>query len=286
MFLVNKPVESTRLNLEKVKVADSWNRYELKNLSENEANCNNKEQKELRAFEILEERAKNSNLNASSPSVCQLLESGQHSNSNKKVQSSVRSLNFDRINTSTPQHNYNGSDDSYSDSSQEFDPLDLTNDVVKNIKKNDNKEENICNKNKDNQVILTENEKKYLENYTKTSEIMKHIDFEQSFDTEILSKRLEQLECEIETFRTENTKLMKLQREFETERQKFFKSKDDFMKKMNEVKTKEEEKLADERKKFMKEKFLFEKNAKELRNKPNRQEREEIKKLKEQVYFL
>lgn len=283
LFLVNKPVESTRLNLQKVKVADSWNRYELKDFLENEDNTNNKEQKELRAFEILEDRANNSNLTASSPTVCQLLESGHQSKSNKKVQSGiVRSLNFDRINTSTPQHNSNSSDN-YSNSSQEFDPIDLT-ENIKNKKTNDN-EKNIYN-NKADPIILTENEKQYLDNYTKTSGIMKHIDFEQSFDMELLSKRLEELECEIETFRAENTKLMKLQREFETERQKFFKSKDDFIKNLNDVKIKEEEKLAEERKKFMKEKFLFEKNAKDLRNKPNRQEREEIKKLKEQVCYF
>lgn len=280
MFSVNKPIESTRLNLKKVKVADSWNRYEPKDLSENEDSYNNKEQKELLAFEILEDRANNSNLTASSPTVCKLLEKSQRSNCNNKVQASglVRSLNFERINTSTPCHNTNDSEDSHSDFSQECDPLDLTEDIKSaKINKKDN------NFSKDDQIILTENEKKYLENYAKTSGIMKHINFEQSFDTEILSKRLEELEYEIETFRAENTKLMKLQREFETERQKFFKSKDDFMKKLNDVKTKEEEKLAEERKKFMKDKILFEKNARELRNKPNRQEREEIKKLKEQV---
>lgn len=246
-------------------------------MPDNKENNINNEQIELRAFEILEERANNSNLNASSPTVCQLLERGQCSKSNKEVPASrlVRSLNFDRMNSSTPRQNLNDSEDSYSDSSQECDPLDLT-EVrlkVKNFNDNEKKEA----------MTLTENEKKYLENYSKTSGIIKHVDFDQLFDTEILSKRLEELESEIETFRSENKKLMKLQREFEVERQKFFKGKEDFLKKLNEEKKKEEEMLAEERKKFIKEKVLFEKNAKELRNKPNRQEREEIKKLKEQV---
>lgn len=246
---------------------------------------NNSEQRELRAFEILEERANNSDLNASSPTVCQLLERGRSSKSNKEVPASrlVRSLNFDQINSSTPRQNIDDSDDSYSDSSQECDPLDLTEDVRKDTNLNGNKKNS--NKNEVNSVILTENESKYLENYSKTSGIMKQVDFDQSFDTELLSKRLEELESEIETFRSENTKLMKLQREFEVERQKFFKSKEDFLKKLNDEKKKEEEMLAEERKKFMREKVLFEKNARELRNKPNRQEREEIKKLKEQVGF-
>jgi len=281
LFSVKKSNESTRLDLNKVKVTDSWNRYELKNLSENEYD-NSKEQSELNAFEILEERANNSNLNISSPTVCQLLKKGQRSKINKKVQASgtVRSLNFDKVNTSTPQRNYNESTDSYSDSSQELDPLNVMEDTVKNsdIIVNSNVKVNPNN-------ILTEKEKEYLENYTKTSEIMKHINFDQSFDTEILSKRLEELESEIETFRNENTKLMKLQKEFEAERQKFFRSKDDFMKKLNEEKKREEEKLSEERKKFIKEKNLFEKNVRELRNKPNRQGREEIKQLKEQVCF-
>lgn len=237
----------------------------------------------MRAFELLEERANNSNFDASSPTVCQLLEKGQPSKSNKEIQGSrlARSLNFDKINTSTPQRNSNDSADSYSDSSQECDPLDLTEDCVKYRNINKNAKQN--KRSKANEVMLTENEKKYLENYTQTNEIVKHINFEQSFDTEILCKRLEELELEIETFRAENAKLMKLQREFELERQKFFKSKDEFIKKMNEEKKREEEMMLEERKKFTKEKTLFEKNARELRNKPNRQEREEIKQLKEQV---
>lgn len=281
LFSVNKPIENTRLDINKTKIANSWNRYELKNVPDNEEYDSNKDQSELLAFEILEERANNCNLNASSPTVCQLLEKGR-SKCNKKIQTTVRSLNFDTINTSTPQRNSNDSDDSYSNSSQECDPLNLIEDPVKNIINiNKNKKQNYIPK--PDQVILTEKENNYLENYTKTSKIMNHINFDQSFDTEILNKRLEELESEIETFRAENTKLMKLQREFETERQKFYKSKDEFMKKLNEDKKREEERLADERKKFMKEKSLFEKNTRELRNKPNRQEREEIKKLKEQV---
>jgi len=278
--LVTKPTESTRLDLKKVEVANAWNRYEPKDISDNGEKYNNKEQRELRAFEILEERANNSNLNASSPTVCQLLEGRQCPISNKEVPASrlVRSLNFDRINSSTPRQNVNDSEDSYSDSSQECDPLDLTENAFKDT--------NLNGQNKKvDPVILTENEQKYLENYSKTSGIMKHVDFDQSFDTEILTKRLEELESEIETFRSENSKLMKLQREFEVERQKFFKSKDDFLKKLNDDKKKEKEMLAEERKKFIREKVLFEKNARELRNKPNRQEREEIKKLKEQVGF-
>jgi len=279
-------MESSRLNLKKVEIANSWNRYEPKDFPDNGEKFNNTEQRELRAFEILEERANNSNLNASSPTVCQLLERGQSSKSNKELPASqiVRSLNFDRINSSTPRKNDDDSDDSYSDSSRELDPLDLTEDVLKVTNLNGNKKSN--SKKEVNSVILTENEKSYLENYSKTSGIMKHVDFDQSFDTEILSKRLEELESEIETFRSENTKLMKLQREFEVERQKFFKSKEDFLKKLNDEKKKEEEKLAEERKKFIREKVLFEKNARELRNKPNRQEREEIKELKEQVGLM
>lgn len=281
MFSVKKSNEGTRLDLNKMKITDSWNRYELKNLSDHD---NSKEQSELNAFEILEERANNSNFNASSPTICQLLEKGQRFKCNKKVQTSglVRSLNFDKVNTSTPQRN---SDDSYSDSSQEVDPLNAMENTVKNTNVIENKRQN-NNVNISHDNILTEKEKQYLENYTKTSEIMKHINFDQSFDTEILSKRLEELESEIETFRHENTKLMKLQREFEAERQKFFKGKDEFMKKLYEEKKREEEKLAEEKKKFIREKALFEKNAKELRNKPNRQEREEIKQLKEQVRFM
>lgn len=286
--LVTKPIESKRLDLKKVEIPNSWNRYEPKDYSDNGENYNNTEQRELRAFEILEERANNSDLNASSPTVCQLLERGQSSKSNKEVPASrlVRSLNFDRINSSTPRQNVDDSDDSYSDSSQECDPLDLTEGAHKmqDEKVNYNKKDD--NKKKVDTVTLTENEKKYLENYSKTSEIIKHLDFDQSFDTEILSKRLEELETEIETFRLENTKLMKLQREFEVERQKFFKGKEDFLKKLNDEKKKQEEILAEERKKFIREKVLFEKNTRELRNKPNRQEREEIKKLKEQLTEL
>ncbi|XP_025201651.1 centromere protein J [Melanaphis sacchari] len=284
--LVIKPTKSTRLDLKKVEIANSWNRYEPKDCTDNEEKYNNTEQRELRAFEILEERANNFDLNASSPTVCQLLENGQSPKNNKEVPASrlVRSLNFDRINSSTPRQNVNDSDDSYSDSSQECDPLDLTECALKDKNLNGNKRDN--NKKKVDIVNLTENEKKYLENYSKTSEIMKHVDFDQSFDTEMLSKRLEELESEIERFRLENTKLMKLQREFEVERQKFFKGKEDFLKKLNDEKKKQEEMLAEERKKFIREKVLYEKNARELRNKPNRQEREEIKKLKEQLTEL
>ncbi|VVC33351.1 T-complex protein 10, C-terminal domain [Cinara cedri] len=280
-----KSTESTRLDLEKIKVADSWNRYDCKDFPENNED-DNKDQSELRAFEMLEERTNKSDFNASSPTVGELLKKGQRSKFNSEVPSSglVRSLKFERINTSTPHQNSNDSDDSYSDSSQECDPLNLSENVVKNTKIANNDRQN--NHIKTNQIILTENEKKYLENYTKSSINIKQTNFDQSFDTELLTKRLEELESEIEKFRTENTKLMKLQREFETERQKFFKSKDDFIKKLDEEKKREEEKLADERKKFMKEKSLFDKNVKELRNKPNRIEREEIKQLKEQITEL
>lgn len=263
-----------------------WNRYELKDVPDNIESDNYKEQQSLRAFEILEEHANNSNLNASSPTVCQLLERDQKFKCNEELQASklVRSLNFDGLNTSTPQKNFNDSDDAYSDSSEECDPLDLIEHTTTNTNLNENSEQN--NHKKPHQVVLTENEKKYLENFTKTSEIIKQIDFDQSFDTEILSKRLEDLESEIETFRSENSKLVKLQKEFEIERQTFFKYKESFIKKMNEEKKLEEEKLVEEKKKFLKEKVLFEKNSRELRNKPNRQEREEIKKLKEQVFYF
>lgn len=252
-------------------------------MSDNEENDSNTEKRELRAFEILEDRANNSNLSVSSPTVRQLLDRGDHSKCNKEVQTSVRSLNFTKMNTSTPQQNSMGPDYSYLDSSQECDPLDLTEHTVKgtNINNNERRDRFV----KADQAILTENEKKYLENYTKTSGILEHANFDQSFDVEILTKRLEELESEIEKFRSENTKLVKLQREFESERQRFFKSKDDFIKKLNEEKKREEEKLAEERKKFIKDKMVFEKNARELRNKPNRAEREEVKKLKEQVRF-
>lgn len=274
------------MDLKNVGEANCWNRYELKDVPDNIENENNKEQQELRAFEILEERANNSNLNASSPTVCQLLERNPKFKGNKKVPASksVRFLNFDRLNASTPQKMFNDSDDAYSESSEECDPLDLTEHSTKNTNLTENSEQN--NYKKPDQVVLTENEKKYLENYTKTSDIIKQIDFDQSFDPEILSKRLEELESEIETFRSENSKLVKLQKEFEVERQKFFKYKENFIKKMNEDKKIEEEKLVEEKKKFLKEKMLFEKNSRDLRNKPNRQEREEIKKLKEQVFFI
>lgn len=286
LFLVTKPIiESTRLDLEKVKVADSWNRYDIKNISDGEENYS-KDQSELRAFEMLEERANKSDFNASSPTVGELLKKGQHSKCNKKVPASglVRSLNFERINTSTPHENSNESDDSYSDFSQECDPINLSEDLVQytNIKNNSRQNNH---KKTDQVIILTENEKEYLENYTKSSGIIKNINYDQSFDTEILTKRLEELESEIEKFRIENTKLMKLQQEFEIERQKFFKCKEDFIKKLDEEKKREEEILAEERKKLMKEKCLFDKNVKEFRNKPNRIEREEIKQLKKQVCF-
>lgn len=286
LILDNKPTENTRLDLKNVGETNCWNRYELKDVPDNIENENNNEQRELRAFEILEERANNSNLNASSPTVCQLLERNQKLKCNKEVQASklVRSLNFNELNASTPQKNFDDSDDAYSDSSEECDPLDLTEHTTKSTNLNGNSEQN--NHKKLDQVVLTENEKKYLENYSKTSGIIKQIDFDQSFDTEILSKRLEELESEIETFRSENSKLVKLQKEFEVERQKFFKYKENFIKKMNEEKKIEEEKLIEEKKKFLKEKVLFEKTSRELRNKPNRQEREEIKKLKEQVFFI
>lgn len=286
MFLGNRPTEKTRLDLKKVKLIDSWNRYEPKCMSDNEGNDSNTEKRELRAFEILEDRANNSNLSASSPTVRQLLERGDHAKCNKEVQTSgiVRSLNFNKMDTSTPQQNPNDPNYSYLDSSQECDPLDLTENAVKETNINNGKRRDRFIKT--DQAILTENEKKYLENYTKTSGIVEHLQLDQSFDTEILTKRLEELEIEIEKFRTENTKLVKLQREFESERQRFFKSKDDFIKKLDEEKKREDEKLADERKKLNKEKMVFEKNARELRNKPNRAEREEIKKLKEQVCFF
>lgn len=287
MFLVNKPIKSSRLDLKKTKDTNIWNRYEPKDLPNNEDSGHHNEQSELRAFELLEERANNSNLSTSSPTVCQLLEQGRlRPKHDKKVErsNSVRSLNFNKINTSTPHKSSKDSDSSYSDSSQECDPLDLTEEAVKDVHKNENRSQKSCTPT--DQAILSENEKKYLDNYSKTSGIMNHLNFDQSFDPEILGQRLEQLESEIETFRAENTKLMKVQREFEAERQKFFKCKDSIIKKMNEEKKIELDKLAEERKKFSKEKLLFEKNARELRSKPNRQEREEIKKLKEQVCFI
>jgi len=164
LFSVTKPTESTRLDLKKVEVTNSWNRYEPKDYSDNGEKYNNTEQRELRAFEILEERANNSDLNASSPTVCELLKRGHSSKSNRELPASrlVRSLNFDKINSSTPRQNVDDSDDSYSDSSQECDPLDLTEDALKDKNLNGNKKDN--NRKKIDTVILTDNEKKYLEN--------------------------------------------------------------------------------------------------------------------------
>ncbi|XP_050429678.1 centromere protein J isoform X2 [Adelges cooleyi] len=278
-------VESTRLNLEKVKQVDSWNRYEPKNVPINYDFEKIREQKELQAFEILEERANESNFNASSPSVHQLLEGAVNLNCNKETQStrSARSLNFNQVNTSTPNKLLKGSDDAYSDCSQECDPLDLTEENKKDMfSKNIKRQQTFT---KSNQPKLTENEKKYLENYTSTNPVI-NPNLEQSFNTELLTKRLEELESEIETFRVENAKLAKLQREFQIERKQFYKSKDDLIKKHNDERKVNEDKLAEEKKKFAKEKANFEKNARELRNKPNKQEREEIKILKEQLAEL
>ncbi|XP_050531959.1 centromere protein J isoform X2 [Daktulosphaira vitifoliae] len=281
----NKVMESNRLDLNKVMV-ETWNRYEPKDEIINEDFEIVREQKELHAFEILEERANDSNFNAASPSVHQLLQGTSNFNSNKEVQvtGTARSLNFNQVNTSTPNRQLKDSDDEYSDSSQEYDPLDLI-EVNKKCIYSDGIQ-NTKSTNKNNQPQLTEDEKKYLDNFTLSKPVKNDYNFEQSFDTEILAKRLVQLESEIETFRTENAKLAKLQQDFEVERKKFFKSKDDFLKKIDEEKKNNEEKLAEEKKKFAKEKAIFEKNSRELKNRPTRQEREEIKTLKEQLAEL
>lgn len=99
-------------------------------------------------------------------------------------------------------------------------------------------------------------------------------------EKEILTQKLEELEKEIERFRSENGKVTKLRRDLEIEQREFQKEKRKLIAELENERAELYAEIEEERKKLAKEKMVFEKYTKELRNKPTKQERTEISNLK------
>jgi centromere protein J len=101
----------------------------------------------------------------------------------------------------------------------------------------------------------------------------------------LMKSRLEELEREIETFREQNSVLIKMKQELELEKIQFDNDREEMLEKMKDERVKIEIFLHDERLKLEDEKKRCEKMIREARN-PNRKEREETTKLKATVEEL
>lgn len=107
-----------------------------------------------------------------------------------------------------------------------------------------------------------------------------------SEDSKMLAEKLQELNREIERFRTENAKVTKMRKELETEQADFNKEKKKLLKEIEDEKIRINFNLEEEKKKLAKERMVFEKYVKEYKDKPNKQERTEISNLKIEVANL
>lgn len=99
----------------------------------------------------------------------------------------------------------------------------------------------------------------------------------------LLQTRLRELESEIDAFRHENSHLIKLRENYETEYSKFCDEKMQLLAKIRAEHLQNIREIEEEKKKLTREKTAFEKYMKEVAKKPNKQEKEEIRLLKEEV---
>lgn len=100
--------------------------------------------------------------------------------------------------------------------------------------------------------------------------------------SEMLKKRLNELETEIDNFRKENASLMRMKQEHELEKIKLEQDREEMMEKMNDERIKMEVYFHDERMKIEDQRQKALKEA----MKPTKKEKEEILRLKEQVSEL
>lgn len=98
-----------------------------------------------------------------------------------------------------------------------------------------------------------------------------------------MKKKLAELESEINKFRCENDKLLKLRNERENEVKNLRKEIETFQSEKKEELESIKKYKDDEMKKLKTERKVFEKYQKVCRAAPNKKERDEIKNLKEQV---
>lgn len=107
-----------------------------------------------------------------------------------------------------------------------------------------------------------------------------------TFKSDLLKKRLLELENEIQTFRNENANLIKQRQQLAAEKRKLQKERTETEKSLKEEKIRNTNFLEEERKKIAKDKMVFEKYVKDLKNQPTKKEREEIIALKNEVKTL
>ncbi|KAM3964006.1 spindle assembly abnormal 4 [Aphomia sociella] len=104
--------------------------------------------------------------------------------------------------------------------------------------------------------------------------------------SELLKDRLRELEDEIETFRKENAKLIKMRDEIDVEKQKFYEEKTSFEQKFNEEKILSEYYLAEEKEKLAKQKQMYDRYVREMRSKLNKKDKDEVQNLKKEINDL
>lgn len=98
-----------------------------------------------------------------------------------------------------------------------------------------------------------------------------------------LQTRLQELEAEIEAFKTENSYVSKLRSDYEKEYNQFRKERVALLEKVKEEHLGSMKELESEKKKLQVEKRAFERHMREAKNRPNKEEKEEIRLLKEEV---
>ncbi|XP_044738183.1 centromere protein J [Chrysoperla carnea] len=106
------------------------------------------------------------------------------------------------------------------------------------------------------------------------------------FKSDLLKKRLLELESEIQTFRKENSNLIKRRQEYDHLKRVLLKEKTEKEKLLADEKIRIDKYLEDEKRKIAREKMVFEKYVKDTKNQPNRKEREEIVALKDEIRTL
>lgn len=131
----------------------------------------------------------------------------------------------------------------------------------------------------------TPNERKKFEEFQRRLTSRQHLHEERDDikeKSELLKTKLQELEAEIRSLRTQNANAVKMREEIELERIQIANDREDMIEQLKDDRIKMELQLHDERLKLEQERQKFEKAAKN----PNKKEREEIAKLKETIEEL
>ncbi|KAK5638021.1 hypothetical protein RI129_012316 [Pyrocoelia pectoralis] len=231
--------------------------------------------RELRVFEVLEERATHNSFSSTNTSIINLLASTPQKlsiinetscNENDAIneyEEQIQKDYFNLIEKAFEFKKYVSSNSSLSSIADDNLPVDTYND--------------------ENQWTEVEIQT------TANSSISEMVPSTQSVETMtdfIKEDKAESLESELKLLRTENINAKKIKEKYEQQTKEFERYKKEILKHAEDEKLKTTTALEEERKKLAKERMVFERYVKDQQNKPSRKEREEITALKMEVATL